>query len=64
MIEHKPGDIYVDKEGGKHKCMNGNTAKNTHNPCHECSLLFSTECTQERNDLCVKNDVYYERVEE
>lgn len=67
MIEHQPGEIYVDDEGGKHVCIETDS-----------SAWMSCEYNCSVCDLCVDSlryycsgwnregniGVHYERVEE
>ena len=61
MIEHQPGEIFVDKKGGKHRLIEGGE-------CCECSLSGTEECGER---WCMifeppSDPIYfhYERVEE
>lgn len=71
MIEHKPGEIYIDPEGKRHRCvadkyligcLRCSLDEHEDNPLHHTKCKHSVRCTFfSRSDGIA---VHYERVEE
>lgn len=59
MIEHKPGEIFIDNEGGKHRCLKRPEAIDFEEESLKCSLEGTEYC-----DRLNCYGRYYERVEE
>ena len=66
MIEHKPGEIFIDNEGGKHVCIE--TDSSAWMACeYNCSLVRLKLCSDiacRPSERATGKGAHYERVEE